>query len=170
MSIDEKVDIVDENCNFIKVALKKDAHTEGLLHKCVIAQVVDSKNRWLLVKQAPDRQDAGQYVSPMGGHVSAGEDDIDALKRETLEELGLKDFKYEFMGKVIYNREVIGRKENHYFIMYKVFSDEKPVLNHEVESCRYFTVDELKKELKDHPKDFGEAFHFVVKEFHPHLL
>ena len=106
----------------------------------------------------------------MGGHISAGEKDIDALKREVFEELRLKDFKYEYMGKIIYNREVIGRKENHYFIMYKVFSDEKPILNHESESCKYFTLEELKKELKENSKNFGDAFHCVVKEFHQHLL
>ena len=168
--LDEQVDVVDENCNFIKVVSKKNAHTEGLLHKCVIAQVIDTKGRWLLVKQSKDRQDAGQYVSPMGGHISAGEDEIAALKREVFEELGLKDFKYEYMGRVIYSREVIGRKENHFFIMYKVFSDEKPVLSREAESCKYFTLDELKKEIRENPKDFGDAFHTVVKEFHRHLL
>jgi septum formation protein len=170
LPLDEQVDVVDENCDFIKVVSKKTAHIEGLLHKCVIAQVIDSQDRWLLVKQSKDRQDAGQYVSPMGGHVSAGENDIDALKREVFEELGLKDFKYEYMGRVIYNREVIGRKENHYMIMYKVFSDEKPVLSHEAESCRYFTLDELKKESKEHPENFGGAFHAIAKEFHHHLL
>ena len=170
MSEDEQVDVVDKDLNFLKVVYKKDAHVGGLLHKCVIAQVIDSKGRFLLVKQSSDRQDAGQYVSPMGGHVSAGESDIDALKREVFEELGLKDFKYESMGKVIYNREVIGRKENHYFIMYKVFSNEKPVLSHEAESCKYFTLDELRKELKENPKNFGDAFHAVVKEFHQYLL
>ena len=168
--MDEQVDVVDENCNSIKIVSKKDAHKEGLLHKCVIAQLIDSQNRWLLIKQSSGRQDAGQYVSPVGGHVSAREGDVDALKREILEEIGLKDFKYEYIGRVIYNRQVIGRKENHYFIMYKVFSDEKPVLSHEAESYRYFTPDELKKELKDHPKDFGDAFYAVAKEFHHHLL
>ena len=170
MPPDEQVDIVDENCNFIKVVSKKNAHAESLLHKCVIAQVIDTKGRWLLVRQSGGRQDAGQYVSPAGGHVSAGEGDIDALKREVLEELGLKDFKYEYMGRVIYNREVIGRKENHFFIMYKVFSDGEPILGHEAESCKYFTLEELKKELRENPKKFGDAFHAVVKEFHHHLL
>lgn len=88
----EQVDVVDENCNFIKVVSKDNAHEEGLLHKCVIAQVIDARGRWLLVKQSKGRQDAGQYVSPMGGHISAGENEIDALKREVLEELGFRDF------------------------------------------------------------------------------
>ena len=130
MSQDELVDIVDENMNFIKVDSKMEAHREGWLHKTVIGVVLNSQGHYLLVKQSKNRQDPGQYVSPAGGHVSAGESDEDALKREVYEELGIKDFKYEFVGKGIFNREVIGRKENHFFIIYKVFSDQNPILNH----------------------------------------
>ena len=64
MSQDELVDAVDENGNFIEVVVKREAHEKGLLHKTVIASVIDSKGRWLFAKQAQDRQDAGQYVSP----------------------------------------------------------------------------------------------------------
>ncbi len=170
MSQDELVDIVDENGNFLEVVFKREAHEKGLLHKCVIANVIDSRGRWLLTRPSKNRQDMGQYVSPMGGHVSAGESDIDALRRELMEELGLSDFKYELAGKAILDRHVIGRHENHVFIVYKVFSNVKPILNHEAESCKYFTVEELTKELKENPQLFGDAFHFVVKNIYPNLL
>ena len=64
MSQDELLDIVDENENILNAVTKRDAHRDGLLHKTVISEVIDSKRRWLFVKQASDRQDAGQYVSP----------------------------------------------------------------------------------------------------------
>lgn len=169
MSDEEKVDILDEEENFIEIVYKRDAHERGLLHKCVIANVIDSEGRWLLTRPSKNRQDPGQYVSPMGGHVSTGETDLEALKRELIEELGLIDFKYEFVGKAIFDRHVIGRHENHYFKVYKVFSDAKPILSHEAESYKYFTEDEIKKELKENPKLFGDAFHFVVKNIYPHL-
>ncbi|MFH0821056.1 MAG: hypothetical protein V1908_04765, partial [Candidatus Peregrinibacteria bacterium] len=70
----------------------------------------------------------------------------------------------------VYNRYVLNRQENHLFIIFKIFSDAIPVLNYESESCRYFTENELKKELKDNPQNFGAAFHFVVKTFFSHLL
>ena len=171
MTQEELVDIVDENGNFIKVVIKSLAHKEGLLHKTVISQLIDTKGRWVLVKQSAGRQDAGQYVSPIGGHVTAGETEIDALKREAEEEVGLKgDFKYELVGRKIFNRYVIGRQENHFFIQYNIYSNIEPVLNDESDSYKYFTEDELKKELKENPKLFGDAFLFVIKEFFPNLL
>lgn len=168
MSQDELIDIIDESENKIKTTTKREAHAKGLLHKTVISEVIDSKGRWLFVKQASDRQDAGQYVSPVGGHVASGETDEEALKREAFEELGLEgDYKYEFAGKAIFNRNVLGRQENHYFIVFKIYSDAEPRLNYESESFRYFTPDELCKELKEHPGHFGDAFHFVVKNIFP---
>ncbi|HEV7423628.1 MAG TPA: NUDIX hydrolase [Candidatus Paceibacterota bacterium] len=171
MSQDELMDIVDSEGNFLQTLLKREAHEKGLLHKVVLSQVIDSRGRWLLVKPVAGRQDAGQYQSPMGGHVTAGETEEDAFKRETLEEIGLQeDFKYEFVGRKIFNRFVIGRQENHFFIMYKIFSDQEPVLSFEDESYTYFTKEELKKGLKETPELFGEAFRFVVESFFPDLL
>lgn len=166
----EFVDVVDEKGNVLEVVPKPDAHKRGLLHKTVISAVVDSQGRWLLVKQAGDRQDAGQYVSPVGGHVVAGESEEDALKREANEELGLTgDFKFEYVNRAIFNRHIIGRQENHFFIMFKIYSDAIPVLNHESVEYHYFTTDELKAELKEHPERFGDAFHFVIRSFFPEL-
>lgn len=166
----EKVDIVDENDNALYQITKAEAHKKGLLHRCVVSEVKDSQGRWLFVKQASDRQDAGQYVSPVGGHVQAGEAVEDALKREAFEELGIKDFKHKYLGKAIFNRFVIGRQENHHFVLFEIYSEAKPVLNHESESYLYFTDEELKQQFKEHPEQFGDAFHFVVKIFFPELL
>ncbi len=171
MSQDEVVDIVNEQGLTIGIVSKKEAHQNGLLHKVVVSEVIDSQGRWLLVKQSSDRQDAGKYVSPMGGHVSAGESNDDALKRETYEELGLAGaYRYELAGTAILNRTVIGRQENHYFVVYKIFSDARPILNQESESFRYLTPDELKIELAERPHHFGQAFHFIVKNIFPELL
>jgi isopentenyl-diphosphate Delta-isomerase len=171
MAQDELVDIVDESGNFIEVITKQEAHKKGLLHKTVIGQVINSKGLWLLARQAKDRQDAGQYVAPVGGHVTAGETEIDALKREANEEIGFKEnFKYEFISKGIFNRYVLGRQENHFFVIYKIFSDEEPIPGPEDDGYRYFTEKELKKELKENPKLFGDAFHFGVKACFPHLI
>ena len=168
--MEERVDIVDELDRIQGSTTKKNAHTKGLLHRCVIAQVKDSKGRWLFVKQASDRQDAGQYVCPVGGHVQAGESPDDALKREAFEELSIQKFHFKFIGKLIFNRFVVGRQENHYFMHYEVICDETPKINHESESFIYFTTNELKDLLKNDPDKFGHAYHVLLKEFYQDLL
>lgn len=168
---DELVDIVDEDGKCIETISKREAHINGALHRCVVSEVIDSQGRWLLVRQASDRQDAGQYVSPVGGHVAAGEKNEDALVREANEELGFgADLRYDLVGKTVYNRFVIGRQENHQFVLYVIYSDVVPVLNYESVDYAYFTEEELRTQLKDKPKQFGDAFHFVVKQFFPNLL
>lgn len=171
MEDNELVDIVDERGTVRETVPKGEAHRRGLFHKTVISEVIDSRGRWLLVKQSKDRQDAGQYVSPVGGHVVAGETEEQALRREASEELGLAEgFRFEFVGRAVFNRHVLGRQENHFFILFRIFSDAEPVLNHESESCQYFTEDELKSELAAHPERFGDAFHFVLRTFFPGIL
>lgn len=166
----EQVDIVNEKGDILGQTSKEEAHKKGLLHMTVISEVVNSKGQWLLVKQASDRQDAGQYVSPVGGHVRAGESLEDALKREAMEELGIENYTYTYLGRQVFNREVLGRKENHLFVLYEMRSDQTPVLNEESVSYRLFTTEELKRELKNNPDSFGDAFHFVVKSFFSKIL
>lgn len=171
MSQEELVDVIDESGNLIRTVEKSEAHAKGLLHKTVISQLIDSGGRWVLVKQSKGRQDPGQYVSPVGGHVTSGETEMEALKREAAEETGLiGELECKLVGKKIFDRHVIGRHENHLFIVYEIYSDKEPVINDESESFKYFTQTELKNELKNNPKLFGDAFHFVIRSFYPELL
>lgn len=94
----------------------------------------------------------------------------DALKRETLEAIGLKEIPYSLIGKTIYKRHVLGRIENHFFILYEIHADKLPILNHESENYRYFTTAELKHTLQTNSTLFGDAFHVIVKEFFKELL
>lgn len=162
----EYVDIVDENNRVLYKTTKEEAHKKGLLHRTVISEIIDSKGRWLLYIPSNHKQDAGQYVSPIGGHVRSGESEIEALKREAFEEAGLKNFKFKFIGKKIFDRFVIGRHENHFFIVYEIYTDEKPILSDETSEYKYFTRKEIKVKMRTNPKMIGGAFHFVYINFY----
>ncbi len=170
MEKDEDVDIVDENLNILYSTAKTKAHASGLLHKTVIGGVFNSNGEIMLVSQLGHRQDPGQFVSPVGGHVMAGESDDEALIREALEEIGTESIKFSLKGKAIFNRFVLNRQENHYFIVYEIFMDENPVLGDEAESFKWFNRDELKEEIKNNPQKFGAAYLFVLENFYPDLL
>ncbi len=166
MNQDEQVDIVNQNDEVVGTTSKQKAHQGGLLNRTVIAEIIGSDGKWTLVKQSSDRQDPGQFVSPIGGHVTAGETEEEAIKREAKEEYGLEgDFTLKFIGKTIFNREVKNRKENHFFILYKIYTDKEPILNHESVGFERFSKQQLINELKQQPEKFGTAFHFVFKTF-----
>lgn len=166
----EIVDVVDEEGKVLYQIDKKIAHQKGLLHKTVITGVINSKGELLLIKPYSHKQDAGQYVSPVGGHIKSGETDEEGLKREVKEEIGIVNFTFKFIGKAIFNRQVLDRRENHYFYIYETFTDKTPKLGDEAESYKWFTKNELKKTLKENPTDFGDAYIFVVKNFYPEFL
>ena len=168
--MDELIDVVNEKDEILYSVSKKEAHDKGLLHRTVVAMIRDTGKRFVLVKQASDRQDPGQYVSPVGGHVQASESEEEAIKREALEEMGIADFKFRLLGKAIFNREVFNRKENHYFIYYEIYNDGPYTVNEESVSFKAFTETELKKLIEENPEMFGAAFHFVVQKFFPQLL
>jgi 8-oxo-dGTP pyrophosphatase MutT (NUDIX family) len=161
--MDELVDIITPEEKFLETVSKTEAHQQGLLHKTVIAELINSRGEFCFVRQAGDKQDAGQFVSPVGGHVSAGEADDAALIRECQEECGITPTNYKLIGTTIYNREVIGRKENHFFVVYEIYMDEDPVLNHESVEFKRMTKDEIKSILQSRPETFGAALHRVFK-------
>jgi 8-oxo-dGTP pyrophosphatase MutT (NUDIX family) len=168
---DELLDLVNEKDEVIGKEWKYEMHKTGMLHRTVIAEVIGKGRVWTLVEQSAEKQDTGQYVSAVGGHVKSGESIEDALRREAKEEFGLSGkFDFKYIGKKIYNREVKGNKENHLFILYEIYTDQEPALDSESVSHKRFTEKELSKELSEHPEKFGPPFHFLVQKFYPNLL
>jgi 8-oxo-dGTP pyrophosphatase MutT (NUDIX family) len=167
--MEEIVDILDENGETLRQELKTEAHKQGGLHKCVIGYLKYG-NDWALVRQAADRQDAGQLVAPVGGHVKAGESNLDALLRESEEEIGTRNINYEYIGEKVFRRKVIGRDENHVFIVYEISTNDPINLNEESVAIERFTRDDLKRALREQPESFGDAYYFVLETFYPEYL
>lgn len=166
---DEQIDIINASNQVIRTTGKSIAHRDGLLHRIVIGELVNSRGEYCFVRQASDRQDADQFVSPIGGHVGAGESGDAALVRECQEECGFTPDNFQFVGQTIYNREVIGRKENHLFLVYQINTDQDPVLNHESVEFKWFSVPEIKSILQANPNTFGAAWHHVFQNIYPQI-
>lgn len=165
----ELVDIVDEQGNVLRQELKTEAHKHGWLHKTTIGYLKYG-DKWSLVRQASDRQDAGQLVAPVGGHVQASESELDALLRESEEEIGTRDIHYSHVGNAIFHRQVIGRDENHLFFVYEISTDDTIVLGPEAVALETFEPEQLKQALKETPEKFGAAYYFVLEHFYPDYL
>ena len=163
----ELVDVVDELGTVQGPCDKVEAHRLGHMHPTVVSEVFDAAERWLLVRQASDRQDAGRWVSPVGGHVRSGESYAAALLRETDEELGLKCADAQQVGTYVYRREMPnGTVEKTTYVAFEQICDDLPVLNHESVEYRYFTETELQGLIATTPEIFGEAFHVICREIY----
>ncbi|MFZ2199828.1 MAG: NUDIX hydrolase [Microgenomates group bacterium] len=164
---DEQLDIINDQNEVVGTIGKSIAHKDGILHRIVIGELVNSKGEYCFVKQASDRQDPGQFVSPIGGHVGAGESGDDALIRECQEECGFTPDNFDLIGKTLYSREVIGRKENHLFLVYVIRADQDLTLNHESVEYKWFSVADIQRILQTNPNYFGAAWHHVFKNIFP---
>jgi isopentenyl-diphosphate delta-isomerase len=168
---DEIVDLVDAQNISIRPISKHEAHIHGWLHRTILAEALDSSGNIILVRQAADRQDAGQYVCPVGGHIRSGETNLQALRREAKEEIGIDTFSYHYFNRFIYERHVIGRHENHFFIIYQIIIDPSQIiLGPESTHYRVFTPIELKQALHDTPKEFGASYFVLLEKYFPELL
>jgi 8-oxo-dGTP pyrophosphatase MutT (NUDIX family) len=165
----EIVDIVGSHGEVLRQELKTEAHKHGWLHKTVIGYLRYGDD-WALIRQASDKQDAGQLVAPVGGHVSAGETDITALLRESEEEIGTATISYKRLGSAIFRRQVIGRDENHLFMVYEISTNDELILGSESVAVERFTIAELKQALLDEPQQFGAALYFVFEHFYAEYL
>jgi isopentenyldiphosphate isomerase len=86
----------------------------------------------------------GYWDTSVGGHVSPGESANEALKRETLEELGLKEFTYKFLKKYIWESP----REKELVYSFKGSSENHPDINlEEIDDGRFWSLKEIKKNL-----------------------
>lgn len=166
---DERVDIVDESGNVVRVALKTDAHKRGWPHKTAVGYLMYGDD-WALVRQAAHKQDAGQLVAAVGGHVKAGESETDALLRESEEEIGTRNITYKRVGTIQFHRQVIGRDENHLFVIFEIATNDPIILNKESVAIERFSPEALKQALRVNPENFGDSYFFVLESFYPGLL
>jgi 8-oxo-dGTP pyrophosphatase MutT (NUDIX family) len=166
----EIVDIVNIHNKVTGRNTRDEAHKSGLLHRCVIAELKDKNGNWVFVRQSSAMQDAGQLASAVGGHVKAGEAPLTALKREVSEELGITKFTKFHKGDFIYQRETLGRNENHYFVVYEIHSNEKIILNEESDELVMFSLYELKRNLKDKPELFGDSLLNILHKLYPEYM
>jgi isopentenyldiphosphate isomerase len=86
----------------------------------------------------------GYWDTSVGGHMSPGESPEEALKRETLEELGLKEFIFKFIKKYIWESP----REKELVYSFKGISENYPLINKdEIDDGRFWLIKEIRKNL-----------------------
>ena len=141
------VPIVDEEGNEISRALRSVCHDgrSMLLHPVVHMHLFNSKGELFLQKRAMTKDLLpGYWDTSVGGHASPGESPEEALKRETLEELGIRDFTYRFIRKYIWE----SKRERELVYSFTGLSEAVPEINRdEIDDGRFWSMREIRENL-----------------------
>lgn len=142
---EELFPIVDENGNVIDIAPRSKCHDGSkLLHPVVHLHLFDEEGKLYLQKR-PDWKDIqpGKWDTAVGGHLSAGENIITALKREAKEELGLEDFEPELLKQYVFESDV----ERELVSTFKTMSNLKPKPSEELNGGKFWEKEEIEKAI-----------------------
>ena len=154
----ELLDILDEKGNYTgKSEERKIVHNKGLWHIHVGVWIMNEKGELLFQQRSQEKKvNAGKWTRT-GGHVDSGETPLQAIQRETNEEIGVKipidKFKLLSINKEevyltdykITNRQFIYS----YFapIDYKI--EDYTIQKEEVSDLKYITIEEMEKAIQE---------------------
>jgi len=105
---EEILPIVDNQGNIIGKAPRSVCHSsKEYLHPVVHLHIINNKGELLLQKRPINKKiQPNKWDTAVGGHVSFGETIEESLKRETLEEIGVRDYKAKIITKYIWQSDV----------------------------------------------------------------
>lgn len=151
--MDEMIDILDEFTGEKtgEVISKNEAHNKGIWHGSIHILIINNKkNKTLLQKRCAEKKlYPNTWDIAVGGHISAGEDDITSAKRELEEELGLnpEKLKIEKVDRITEKFVNNGVISNEYVSIFVVYTDidinDINLQVEEVSEAKWCTKEEL---------------------------
>lgn len=158
----EKIGVVDKDI----------AHEKGLWHKSVHVWLINDKNEILLQYRCAEKKlYPNTWDCSFAGHISAGENSIQAVQREGKEEIGI-DVDLEKLNFILTNRECIKYEDinsNEFvdiFLLRQNFNlDEIKFQKEEVSDAKYVSLEEF-FDLIDNDKLLPHKIEYMVlKEY-----
>ena len=176
MTATEQVILVDLNDNPVGIAEKIHAHQHNLCHRAFsvfILRTTEAASQVLLQQRANNKyHSAGLWTNTCCSHPRPNEDTLAAAKRRLMEEMNI-DAPLESLGWFHYIAHFEnGLVENEIDHVLIGFAHENQIIHPnpaEVQNYRWVSINELKKELAEQPKQFtpwlNEALQMVEKYF-----
>lgn len=163
---EDQVILVDTQDKAIGTMGKLEAHEKGLLHRAFSVFIFNDKQELLLQRRALSKyHSAGLWTNTCCSHPRPDEDTLDAANRRLKEEMGLSallEHKLEFIYKTPFDN---GLTEHEYDHVFFGTSNTLPIIDpQEVDSYRYISLQDLKKEISAHPGNFTSWFKIVMEK------
>ena len=168
---EEQVILVNEKDEQIGTMPKLEAHVKGVLHRAFSVFVLNDKGELLLQQRA-----ASKYHSPLlwtntcCSHQRVGESNIEAGKRRLFEEMGfvteLKDV-ISFIYKAPFSNGLTEHEFDH--VLVGSYNDNPDFNKDEVQSFKWMTLEEVKKDMDIQPQIYTEWFKIIFDKFYSHL-
>lgn len=153
----ELIDILDEYGNKTgNTSTIKELHKSGEWHKIVGIIICDFNNRILIQRRSlKEISSPGKWDIAAAGHVNSGGSEIEAIKRELFEEIGLNlednQIKYFMSYKKEVSNETVNKKhlEDIYISQISPINiNEFKIQKEEVEEVKWVSINELKDMMK----------------------
>lgn len=165
----EIFDIVDENGIPTGETIQRTvAHDKGIRHRTAHIWIVRNTDNGceVLLQQRSYNKDSfpGRYDTSSAGHIRAGDEPLDSALRELVEELGIKaePAALTYIGKfpIQYEKEFFGKPFRDCEVAFVYLYTEPVDINaltlqtEEVESVKWFAIDEVYKACVNHSPEF----------------
>ncbi len=141
---EEWFDIVDEEGRVTGRAPRSVCHSgPGMLHPVVHVHIIDAKDRIFLQKRSIKKEILpGKWDTAIGGHIASGEKIEEGLKREALEELGITEFKVQFIAKYVWESKV---ESELVFMFVSRYNKTITINKEEIEQGKFWRIKKIKE-------------------------
>ena len=114
-----------------KIVSRAEAHEKGLYHRVACGTLIDPQGYIILNKRGNESDIfPGRWIPIIGGHVLAGEDSLEAIMRESYEELGVslkKEDIYQTRVTEMIDSSSISKGNNKEIIDFMIMNCETPL-------------------------------------------
>lgn len=161
----ELIDVLDENAKPTgRVEDRKTIHEQGLWHLHVGVWIMNKNGDILFQKRAETKHSNPNIWSRTGGHVDSGETPLQAIQRETAEEIGVEIplEKFELIDINKFEKSDAKKQTTVRDFTYSYVSivdyklDDYTMQKEEVSDLKYISIEEMKKarNIKDESYNF----------------
>ena len=145
LKTEEWFPVVNEEGAVIGKATRSVCHDgkSKLLHPVVHLHLFNREGKLFLQKRSLKKDiQPGRWDTSVGGHIAPGESVEDALKRETLEEIGIKNMVPQFINRYVWE----SARERELVFSFITVTDKIPVTDKvEIDEGKFWTVDEINR-------------------------